>query len=331
FLPNNYYDTKLRITQPILQPEVKYNKLIKQEELNLAGLATDQTTRDLVRDVKTTYLQWKQAHDAIEILNQGLSLLAENKRITESLIKNGAGLPSALIRIESEITTVNAQKQKATSDLANAAAYFNFLLARPAESSIESDSIPDVPEMKDDLTITGREELQQIKSGNHLQNLAMTLEEKHFAPRLGVQVDVGSQEFVPNWGGYFLGGVQLEVPIWDNKKSKLRRQAWASSIASGDAQYEWTRSAFEIQLQNEQRSLASDLAVYESYTQVLASNQRYYEETVKRYKEGLANYIELLDARTEITNTRLQQNIAKYQAWIRQANIERMSASAAIQ
>lgn len=330
-LPNNFYDLRFRITQPILQPEIKYNKLIQKEEVNLASLMTSETTRDLVRDVKTAYLQWMRAHDAIDIIDQGAVLLKENKRITESLIKNGSGLPSALIRIEAEITNVEAQRQKVVNDMANAAAYFNYLLERPGDSEIEVDSFKSVPQLPDTLDVASREELQQIKTSNQIQSLALTLEEKHFAPRLGVQVDVGSQDFIQDWGPYVLGGVQLQIPIWDNKKSSLKRQEWEASISATETQYQLTKEGFETQLTSEIRSLESDLAIYNSYTASLNSNQRYYNETSRRYKEGLASYIELLDARTEITNTQLLQNLAKYQSWIRQVNIERMSATANIQ
>ena len=330
-LPNNFYDVRFRITQPILQPEIKYNKLIQQEEVNMAGLLTDQTIRDLVRDVKTAYLTWMRAHDAIDIIDQGAMLLKENKRITESLIKNGSGLPSALIRIEAEITNVEAQRLKVVNDMANAADYFNFLLQRPSGTAIAVDSLSSVPQLPGALEVTTREELQQIKTANEIQSLALTLEEKHFAPRLGLQVDVGSQDFIDDWGPYVLGGVQLQIPIYDNKKSALKRQEYAASIESVETKYQWTKEAYEKQLTAEIRSLESDLAIYNSYTSSMNSNQRYYNETARRYKEGLASYIELLDARTEVTNTKLLQNLARYQSWIRQVNIERMSASAAIQ
>ena len=52
-LPNNFYDARFRITQPILQPEIKYNKLIKEQEVTLAELQTDESIRDLTQQVKT--------------------------------------------------------------------------------------------------------------------------------------------------------------------------------------------------------------------------------------------------------------------------------------
>lgn len=328
FLPHNFYDTRFRITQPILQPEIKFNKLIRQEEVNMAGLATDQATRELIRNVKTAYLIWLQYREGLLIIEQGVTLLQENKRITESLIRNGLALPSALMRIESEITSVEAQRERAATDHINAAAYFNFLLQRAADSEIIADTFPGIPDIPVPSTLNQREELQQIQTGNKIQGLALSLEEKHFAPRLGFQVDAGSQAYVPEWGGYVLAGVQLEIPIWDNRQSKLKRQEWESGLASNEARYEWTRQAMETQLRSEINNLRADLLIYESYTASLASNQRYYNETLKRYKEGLSNYIELLDARTQVTQTQLQQNIAKYQSWIRQVDIERISASA---
>ncbi|MEP6648057.1 MAG: TolC family protein [Saprospiraceae bacterium] len=330
FLPNNFYDAKFRITQSVIHPEIKYNKLIKTEELSLAGLQTKQAKRDLIRDVKTAYLHWMQANEAISIIDQGMILLNENKRITESLLKNGQAIPSALLRVESEIDLVQAQKQKAQGDLTNAANWFNFLLNQPAGTSIEADTFETVPDVHMISNVASREELQQIKSGEHIQQLALTLEQKHFAPKLGVQLDLGSQAFGVDWGGYALGGLQLDIPIWDNKQSKLKQQEWKASIEANQNDYTWTQQAFEVQLQAETQNLQSDIALYQSYTSMMKTNSRYYDETLKRYKEGLTNYIELLDARTEITNTQLQQNLAKYQAWIRQINIERLTATASI-
>jgi outer membrane protein TolC len=331
FLPNNFYDARFRITQPILQPEIKYNKLIKKEEVTLAELQTDETIRDLTQQVKTAYIQWMRASESILIMDQGLTLLNENKRITESLIKNGQAIPSALMRIQSDIEHLSALRQKSLSNQINAAAHFNFLLNRPADTEILPDNFNGVPVMPTQYDLSGREELQQIQTGKKIQELALHLEEKQHAPTLGLQVDLGSQAFAADWGGYVLGGVQLEIPIWDNKKSQLKQKEWKAQLEAIEANYEWTKNAFDVQMNAEIENLRSDIELYNSFTDLLASNQRFYDETVRRYKEGLSSYIELLDARTEVTSTQLEQNLAKYQSWLRQVNIERMAASTPIQ
>ncbi len=331
FLPNNFYDARFRITQPILQPEIKYNKLIKEEEVTMAGLQTDETIRDLTQQVKTAYIQWMRAGEAISIMDQGLTLLNENKRITESLIKNGQAIPSALMRIQSDIEHLSALREKSVSNRINAAANFNFLLNRSADTEILADTFEDVPPIPEQYDLSHREELQQIQTGKKIQELALQLEEKQHAPTLGVQLDLGSQAFAAEWGGYALGGLQLEIPIWDNKKSQLKQKEWKAQLDATQANYEWTKNAFAVQMEAEIENLRSDIALYNSFTDLLASNQRFYDETVRRYKEGLSNYIELLDARTEVTSTQLEQNLAKYQSWLRHVNIERMAAATSIE
>lgn len=330
FLPNNFYDARFRITQPVLQPEIKYNKLIKKEEVTMAGLQTDETVRDLTQQVKTAYLQWMRAGEAIYIMDQGLALLTENKRITESMIKNGQAIPSAAMRIQSDIEHLAALREKSISNKINAAAHFNFLLNRPSVSEIIPDTFEDVPAIPVQYDLSGREELQQIQTGKKIQALALQLEEKQHAPTLGLQLDLGSQAFAADWGGYVLGGLQLEIPIWDNKKSQLKQQEWKAQLEATTANYEWTKNAFDLQIESEIENLRSDIALYNSFTDLLKTNERFYQETVRRYKEGLSNYIELLDARTEVTSTQLEQNLSKYQSWIRHVNIERMAASTPI-
>ena len=56
-----------------------------------------------------------------------------------------------------------------------------------------------------------------------MQQLAIDLEKKYHAPRLGAQLDIGSQNFNFKWGGYVLGGLQLDIPIWNNHKSDLKQ------------------------------------------------------------------------------------------------------------
>jgi outer membrane protein TolC len=235
------------------------------------------------------------------------------------------------MRIQSDIEHLTALREKSLSNQVNAAAHFNFLLNRPTGTEILKDTFAGVPAVTVQYDLSRREELQQLQTGKKIQELALQLEEKQHAPTLGLQVDLGSQAFAAEWGGYVLGGVQLELPIWDNKKSQLKQKEWKAQLEATEAQYEWTKNVFDVQMDAEIENLRSDIALYDSFTKLLNSNQRFYDETVRRYKEGLAGYIELLDARTEVTRTQLEQNLAKYQSWIRHVNIERMAASTSVE
>ena len=47
----------------------------------------------------------------------------------------------------------------------------------------------------------------------------------------------------------------------------------------------------------------------------IAASKRLYQDVLKKYKEGTSNYLELMDAHTQITQNELQFSIAKSTAW----------------
>lgn len=65
----------------------------------------------------------------------------------------------------------------------------------------------------------------------------------------------------------------------------------------------------------------------QSYGPQLLSARRYYDETQRRFRENQANYIEILDARTQLTNLEVQESISRYQAWIHYAELQRATAT----
>lgn len=126
FLPNNFYDARFRITQPLVNREIYYNKKIKQEMIGLKQAEIAVFKRELVKEVKTAYYQYLQASEAVGIYDNALELLAENKRVNESLFRNDKIIRSVLLRVESEITEVKAQRNEAVTNQQNAAAYSIF-------------------------------------------------------------------------------------------------------------------------------------------------------------------------------------------------------------
>jgi outer membrane protein TolC len=69
------------------------------------------------------------------------------------------------------------------------------------------------------------------------------------------------------------------------------------------------------------------LEQYESDNKQKETAKKYNGDVTKLYKEGLAIYIELLDAQNQVVNTQLNANISLYNSWIAFAELERANAS----
>lgn len=323
FLPNNFYDAKVRVVQPIFNRDIYYNQQIKKEQAALQGIDINQSRRQLARDIKLAYFQYLQAAEAIRIYQSGLELLAESKRVNQSLVNNGTALPGVLIRLDGETSALQAQLDQAQVAAQNAAAYFNHLLQRDYTAPIIIDSLfLNTPERTLDMPAGSREELQQLESAARIHNLVLAQQEAYAKPKIGAQLDLGSQGFNFEWGGYALLGVSVEIPIYAGKRNLLKIQQTKLELNALQEKKEQVRDFIALQATTNRNSLNAQFSAFNSYSDQIRSARRYYTDIQRRYREGQANFIEVLDARTQLTNAELQQSIARYKVWWQLAEIE---------
>ncbi len=330
FLPHNFYDSRIRITQPIINREIYFNRKIKQELIGINQAEIQAYKRQLARDVKMAYYQYLQASEAVGIYDNALELLAENLRVNESLLRNDKVIPSVVLRVKSEIVHVEAQRNEAVANQQNAKAYFNFLLNKPLDEDIEVDVIDesDALELNGSLFAAGnREELQQLQSVQAVNSLVAEMERSYKVPTVGAQVEVGSQNFDFKYGGYVLAGLSLEVPIYAGNRNKLQAQQAELDILSTNEKISQIENQIELQTATAQHSLDAAISTLRSYQLQLDSAQRQYRDTFRRYKEGVSNYIELLDARTQITNIELQRSLSLHTVLLNRVELEYATAS----
>ncbi|HFA47407.1 MAG TPA: TolC family protein [Bacteroidetes bacterium] len=331
FLPNNFYDARLRLQQPIINRDAHFFKKIKKEEISLKEAEIQVFKRDLVKEIKTAYYRYRQAKEAIRIYDNALALLAENLRVNESLLRNDKVIPSVLIRVKSEIVNVEAQRNQAIANAQNAAAFFNFLLNRDLEAEIEmGEGIVDADLQFAEGEINAadkREELLQLGSAQTINALVLDLKKGYKVPKVGLQVDVGSQNFDFKYGGYVLAGVSVDVPVWTANRNELQAQQAALDLKTIAEKMEDAKNRIALETRTIRNSILAEIETWRSYKAQKTSAQRQYDDTLRRYKEGVSNYLELLDARTQLTNVDLQRSLAAFNILIKKAELERATAS----
>src|SRR5690606_5044979 len=103
FLPKNYYDARIRTTVPIINTDIGYNKRINEQQVHLQEFEVQTYERELVKNIKSAYFNFLNAHQAVKIYESALKLAEESKRVNERLLANGKGLPAYVLRANSEI------------------------------------------------------------------------------------------------------------------------------------------------------------------------------------------------------------------------------------
>jgi outer membrane protein len=311
-LPNNFYDAKVNIIQPIFYPDLEINSLIKKEQISMKTLEIKSHKRILSKEVMLAAINVVSATDAIIILNESQVLLDEAKRTTQSMIKNGIALPSSLNRIESNIARLLAQKIEIGNNLKNAKAYL-FFLTNDSISNQEIESFNSLPNI--DIKNNFREELLQLESYKKILLLADKKESQFYKPKIGAQLDFGSQAFNFQLAPYALVGLNLQINLFDNKRNKIRQDMSKISLLAHDEQTKSIQEKLNLQSQISLNNLIAALDQTKTYLPRIENSKKFYKEIFTKYKEGTTSYLELVDAQTEVTNTSIQYNLSKYNAW----------------
>jgi outer membrane protein TolC len=331
--PYNFYDVKFRSTYPIVNAEIKINERAKAEMIPFKQAEINVFKRELAKDIKTAYFRFLQANQAIAIYENGIKLLNDLKKVNQSLVNNGVGLTSLLVRSNSEIIKIEAQKTEAENNRKNAAAYFNFLIGKNFTEEIAIDTMyiannqHFIKEIKAD--IKNREELQKLQSAAKLSEVALDYQKAYFKPKLNTFVDLGAQGFIiksSHLPFYAFGGLQFDYPIYDAKRDAKRVEMAKKDIAALEEQSQNVENQLSLQLSVAVNSYLSAVTIYESTQAQVTLTKRYYNDLTKRYKEGTALFIELNDAQTQLLNAELLQSISLSNAWIKLAELERASA-----
>lgn len=330
--PDNFYDARFRITQPILNAELKYNKRIKTKQVDLQQTEVLLYKRELVKEIKTAYYNYLKATNAEKIYQSYLKLVTEGERVNKKLLENGKINRTALIRSQNEISKIEAAIVSAGKTRESAQFYFNFLLNRPLTDTILIDDITTLPEESLSVAsnVEGREELSKLRLAGGINEDLTGLAKSYLIPKVGASLDLGSQAF--DWkfndhSRYYLFGVSLEWNLFAFGKNSYRIKQTIAEQQAIASQTDYVTQQLQTELKVRQANMHSAIAQYEAARSQLSTSQTYYNDLSKLYKEGMAIYIELLDAQNQWVDAQLQANIALFDTWIAFTAIERANAS----
>lgn len=334
FLPNDFHDTKVEVAVPIINRDIKYNRDIKEELIQTQQADIDIYKRELVRSIKDAYYKYLQAGKAVDIYNNALLLVNENLRVADKLVQHTVATKEVVLRAKAQVSQVQASLIEAGNNRQNAMAYFNFLLNQPLETPVETDSsilnqlqsspvaILEVP--------AKREELAKLRSAQKVLTSNLKLNQSYSIPKLNAFYNIGFQGFGFKFNGdqfYQLGGLQLQVPLFRANDNKYKIRQSQLDIDAITNQYKDVERQLTLQVSTSWNNYRSAVQTLQAITDEVQSTQETYRIMERRFREGQALQIELIDARTQLTNAQLKYSLAQLSVLTKSAELERVTAS----
>jgi outer membrane protein TolC len=334
FLPNNFHDTKLEVSVPVINQGIRYNQQIKAEMIHTEQAQMDVYKRELVKNIKQAYYRYLQADRSVAIYNNALSLVQENLRVSEKMVQNNVATKESTLRAKAQVSQVQASLIEAGNNRKNAAAYFNFLLNQPLETTVMVDSTLSgqykVPEPAIAEIPTGREELAQLKSTQKILTTNLKLNRSYLIPTLNAFYNIGFQGFGLKFNGdqfYQLGGLQLRWNLFRANDNKYKIQQSQFDLEALSNQYKEVEQQLSLQVRTAYNDYYSSLQSLQAIQDEVQSAQETYRFTERRFREGQALQLELTDARTQLTNAQIRYSLAQLTVLNKTAEVERATAS----
>jgi len=347
FLPNDYHDTKVEVTLPLINTDLQHNRQVSSEMINVRKADLDVYRRELVQRIRQAYYQYLQTAKAVEIYTNALGLVKENRRVSEKFVENRMATKEIVLRAQAQVSQVESSLIEAKNQLHNATAYFNFLLNKPLDTEIQTDerlfslqtdtggglsgSNTDAAALRLSPGVpTGREELAKLGSMQKIFASNLRYSRNYLVPKLSAFYDVGFQGFGFRFNSdqfYQLAGVQLVWPLFKANDNKYKiRQSEIDVRAIGD-QYRELTQQLTLQVRTSANDYYSAVEALRSLTDEVTSARETYRLAERRFREGNAIQIELIDARTQMTSAELRYSLGCLTVLNRSADLERVTAS----
>ncbi len=318
FFPYHFYDVKFRTTMPILNTDLIINRSIQNDEVHLQQFEVDIYKRELIKDIKTAYYNYLSAIAAEKIYLNALNVAEEGKRVNESLMKNGKGLPVYILRSESEVADIESKIVESGNQVNTAKKYFNFIINRDLDDSIDTsyDVNLKISEVDTALSgsydLSGREELRMLETGENINESLLSMNKLYWVPKLSAFLDLGAQDQLWNFNSnskYYLFGFQLSVPIFEAFRNNYKIDEAELNVKNIKLNMALTRNQIKLSQSVARGDLISARQNYYTAIKKYKAASSYERLIEKGYKAGVNTFIETIDARSQLTQAALMLNI----------------------
>ena len=331
-------ETKLRLLQPLYRPEIARGVDVAKATVASREASLAAYRRELRLEVERAYYRWFQAGRAGEVLAAAQALVDEALRVNRSLVANGAETEDAVLRATAEVGTVRQQVVAAEADRDLAQSYLNFLLNRPADTTVEEVPAAELEAMNRSVRAFAvdapdagrrREELSALDAAVRAAEAGERAARAARGPSVALAVESGIQGEsyrIDRNSSYTQTSLVADWNLFDRDQSRSRIREAANVRRKLENQSEEATRQIALQGRDARRRLAAAVASLDAAEMRLAAARGAFEMAARREREGLVNQLGFLDARNALTSAELNQAMAQAALFMAYAELDRCLA-----
>ncbi|MEM0996895.1 MAG: TolC family protein [Bacteroidota bacterium] len=338
FLPNNFHETKLSLTQPLFNSDVYFGYKARQAQVEVEKARKAAYAQNLAHEIRIAYFNHLQAREAVAIYQDARKVLLEVRRVNEKLVAQQKATPDVVASSEAEIARLDQQLAEAEQQVAVSASWFNFLLNRDLDTQVlvDPDLPPITPTSAEYAELAGqaeanRQELQALRMGIRAnETLADMKKYDALLPDVYLAGQAGFQGFGYTFDenqDFWLAQVGLTWDLFQGQGKRAARDEADLQVQLLENEYATVLQQLKMQVMQAREGLKAAVKALDAAQSEQNAAAKAFRLIDRRYTQGQAMLVELLRARNQLTSAQISYNIARFRVFAQQSELNKATAA----
>jgi outer membrane protein TolC len=315
------YDTRFFLRQTLFDAGAT-SSLVRSVRHNIIAqdYEVKKTAFDIVLSVKSSFYDVLKKRDLFEVSRNALTTAEKHLEQSKGLYKEGLAPRSDVIKSEVQVSNARLDVVKAENALLSAKASLAAAMGQPVTTNFDvavqdKGLIPFLPSFKDVLLVAydQRPELKGSRAKIESAKANIDQAKSGLYPNLSLDASYGWQqgEISPSEKKWSVG-LTVGIPIFEQLTAKSKVNQAAANLAGLKATETQTTRNIELDVQQAWLSLKEAMERLDVTKKTLEQAEEDMRVSEGRYKEGLGNILEVIDAQTALTQAKTNNVVALY-------------------
>jgi TolC family type I secretion outer membrane protein len=334
------YDTRFFVRQTLFDAGATSNLLRSVQHTIIAqDYEVKKTAFDIVLSVKSAFYDVLKKRDLLEVSNAALKTAEKHLEQAKELYKEGLAPRSDVIKSEVRVSNARLDVIKTENAILSARANLATAMGQPVTTdfkvvSHDNGLLPILHPFKDELLLAydQRPELKGSRARLESAKASIDQAKSGLYPNLSLDASYGWQqgEFSPSEKKWSVG-LTVGIPIFEQLTAKSKISQASANLAGLKASEIQTVRNVELDVQQAWLSLKEAIERIDVTKKTLEQAEEDMRVSEGRYKEGLGNILEVIDAQTALTQARTNNVVALYDIENARAKLDRAIGKETIQ
>ena len=335
FAPNNNYD--FHITAQYLLTDFGKNAASVRLAESQVKTAQDNIIvgrRDLAFSAAQVYYNILFMRESIRVQDQQIASLQAHRNEMQKRVEAGVSTRFDVTTTDVRITQAENTRLDLQNQLRNQQVQLARYLHKPSQADVPVKGRltyePQTVSLEAELTraAENRPEVKLARDAEQTAALQAKLIEKSDLPTLGIGAQAGGKNgyIVPDINQIrfnTVGVAQLSVPIYDGGRNKKQRVEAASNVRAAAARTQDTQEQIRADVRQAVNNMEFSQARYENALQQVNQATEALTKAKSRYANGVGSNLDVLDAETQLAQSRLARAQAIYNYTLGQYQLRR--------